>query len=102
MKLMAKTVKDPIISLDTNNVTIQVTGTVTAYAIQLNTTLTPLFVLNLVGHITGKSGIFDFWIFQKNTKESSVSLSTGDQRQCPSVCHWNEAGRICRLEQVSC
>lgn len=47
MKLLVKTVKNPIINFEPNNVTVQATGTVTAYAIQPNATLTPLFVLNL-------------------------------------------------------
>ncbi|XP_067361286.1 bactericidal permeability-increasing protein-like isoform X1 [Channa argus] len=47
IKLLVKTVKTPIISFEPNNITIQATGTVTAYAIQPNTTLSPLFVLNL-------------------------------------------------------
>lgn len=47
MKLLVKTVKNPVITFEANNVTIQATGTVTAYAIQPNATLSPLFVLNL-------------------------------------------------------
>uniref|UniRef100_A0A8C9Z4Z9 Bactericidal permeability-increasing protein n=1 Tax=Sander lucioperca TaxID=283035 RepID=A0A8C9Z4Z9_SANLU len=47
MKLLVKTVKSPVITFQPNNVTVQATGTVTAYAIQANTTLSPLFVLNL-------------------------------------------------------
>uniref|UniRef100_A0AAT9K465 Bactericidal permeability-increasing protein n=1 Tax=Amphiprion clarkii TaxID=80970 RepID=A0AAT9K465_AMPCL len=47
MKLLVKTVKNPIITFEPNNVTIQATATVTAYAIQPNSTLSPLFVLNL-------------------------------------------------------
>ncbi|KAM7006326.1 bactericidal permeability-increasing protein-like isoform 1-T2 [Tautogolabrus adspersus] len=47
MKLLVKTVKNPVISFEPNNATVQATDTVTAYAIQPNATLTPLFVLNL-------------------------------------------------------
>lgn len=47
MKLLVKTVKNPIITFEPNNVTVQATATVTAYAIQPNATLSPLFVLNL-------------------------------------------------------
>ncbi|XP_060897379.1 bactericidal permeability-increasing protein-like [Labrus mixtus] len=47
MKLLVKTVKNPVISFEPNNATVQATATVTAYAIQPNATLTPLFVLNL-------------------------------------------------------
>lgn len=50
MKLLVKTAKNPEVNFEPNNVKAQVTGTVTAYAIQPNTTLTPLFILNLVGH----------------------------------------------------
>lgn len=48
MKLLVKTVKNPIITFQPNNVTVQATATVTAYAIQPNGTLSPLFVLNMV------------------------------------------------------
>lgn len=47
MKLLVKTAKTPVISFQPNNVTVQACGTVTAYAIQPNATLSPLFVLNL-------------------------------------------------------
>ncbi|XP_067361292.1 bactericidal permeability-increasing protein-like isoform X2 [Channa argus] len=47
IKLLVKTVKTPIISFQPNNITIQATGTVTAYAIQPTAILSPLFVLNL-------------------------------------------------------
>ncbi|XP_051804549.1 bactericidal permeability-increasing protein-like [Acanthochromis polyacanthus] len=47
MKLLVKTVKNPIVTFEPNNATIQATATVTAYAIQPNSTLSPLFVLNL-------------------------------------------------------
>ncbi|KAK2862586.1 hypothetical protein Q5P01_002119 [Channa striata] len=47
IKLLVKKVKTPIISFEPNNMNIQATGTVTAYAIQPNTALSPLFVLNL-------------------------------------------------------
>ncbi|XP_042262757.1 bactericidal permeability-increasing protein-like isoform X2 [Thunnus maccoyii] len=47
MKLLVKTVKSPAVTFEPNNMTVQATGTVTAYAIQRNTTLSPLFVLNL-------------------------------------------------------
>lgn len=48
MKLLVKTTRQPIISFQVNNVTLQASGTVTAYAIQPNTTLAPLFILNMV------------------------------------------------------
>ncbi|XP_070814632.1 bactericidal permeability-increasing protein [Chaetodon trifascialis] len=54
MKLMVKTVKSPVITFEPNNMTIQATGTVTAYAIQPNTTLTPLFVLNLEASVSAR------------------------------------------------
>ncbi|XP_076013104.1 bactericidal permeability-increasing protein-like [Genypterus blacodes] len=47
MKLLVKTDKDPLITFQPKSVTIQVVGTVTAYAIQANGTLSPLFVLNM-------------------------------------------------------
>uniref|UniRef100_A0A4W6D5U0 Bactericidal permeability-increasing protein n=1 Tax=Lates calcarifer TaxID=8187 RepID=A0A4W6D5U0_LATCA len=48
MKLLVQTVKPPVTTFEPNNLTVQASSTVTAYAIQPNTTLSPLFVLNLV------------------------------------------------------
>ncbi|GAA6233396.1 bactericidal permeability-increasing protein-like [Lates japonicus] len=47
MKLLVQTVKPPVTTFEPNNLTVQASSTVTAYAIQPNTTLSPLFVLNL-------------------------------------------------------
>ncbi|XP_036957423.1 bactericidal permeability-increasing protein-like [Acanthopagrus latus] len=47
MKLVVRTSKDPFVSFEPNSMTVNATGTVTAYAIQPNATLTSLFVLNL-------------------------------------------------------
>nr|BAM21038.1 bactericidal permeability increasing protein/lipopolysaccharide binding protein [Oplegnathus fasciatus] len=47
MKLLVKTAKNPVMTFEPNNMTVQATGTVTAYAIQPNATLSPLFILNL-------------------------------------------------------
>lgn len=55
MKLVVKTAKDPIASFEPNSMTVNATGTVTAYAIQPNGALTSLFVLNLVGYTAGMS-----------------------------------------------
>lgn len=49
MKLLVKTDKSPVVTFEPNSATAQATGTVTAYAIQPNNTLTPLFILKLVG-----------------------------------------------------
>ncbi|XP_034538340.1 bactericidal permeability-increasing protein-like [Notolabrus celidotus] len=54
MKLLVKTVKNPVITFEPNNVTIQTSGAVTAYAIQPNATLTPLFVLNLDSSVSAR------------------------------------------------
>ncbi|XP_023280522.1 bactericidal permeability-increasing protein-like [Seriola lalandi dorsalis] len=54
VKLQVKTVKDPVVTFEPNNATIQVTGSVTAFAIQPNSTLTPLFVLNLDTSVSTK------------------------------------------------
>lgn len=48
IKMLVKTSKDPVVTFEPDNMTIQAVGTVTAYAIQPNATLSPLFVLNLV------------------------------------------------------
>ncbi|XP_033938948.1 bactericidal permeability-increasing protein-like [Pseudochaenichthys georgianus] len=52
MKLLVKTVKTPVITFEPNNATVQSLSSVTAYAIQPNATLTPLFVLNLVSSVS--------------------------------------------------
>ncbi|KAG8007388.1 Bactericidal permeability-increasing protein [Nibea albiflora] len=54
MKLLVKTVKTPIITFEPSNVTVQATASVTAYAIQPNGTLTPLFVLNLDSSVSAQ------------------------------------------------
>ncbi|KAI4796213.1 hypothetical protein KUCAC02_029378, partial [Chaenocephalus aceratus] len=54
MKLLVKTVKTPVITFEPNNATVQSFSSVTAYAIQPNATLTPLFVLNLVSSVSAR------------------------------------------------
>ncbi|XP_068578225.1 bactericidal permeability-increasing protein-like [Cebidichthys violaceus] len=54
MKLLVKTVENPVITFEPNNATVQATCTVTAYAIQPNATLSPLFVLNLETSISAR------------------------------------------------
>ncbi|XP_035008446.2 bactericidal permeability-increasing protein-like [Hippoglossus stenolepis] len=54
MKLLVKTVKTPVITFVPKNVTTQASCTVTAYAIQPNTTLSPLFILNLETSVSGQ------------------------------------------------
>ncbi|KAM3877984.1 bactericidal permeability-increasing protein-like [Diretmus argenteus] len=52
MKLLVKPAKDPIVTFEPNNTTLQASGTVTAYAIQPNATLSPLFVLNMEASVS--------------------------------------------------
>ncbi|KAM6927536.1 bactericidal permeability-increasing protein-like [Xenentodon cancila] len=52
MKLLVKAERNPVITFEPNNMTVQATATVTAYAIQPNATLSPLFVLNLDTSVT--------------------------------------------------
>ncbi|XP_068598032.1 bactericidal permeability-increasing protein-like [Brachionichthys hirsutus] len=59
MKLLVKTVKNPIITFLPNNATVQASGTVTAYAIQPNATLTPLFILNLETSVSANAFVRD-------------------------------------------
>ncbi|KAK7128028.1 hypothetical protein R3I93_020578 [Phoxinus phoxinus] len=59
MKLLVETVKEPIIILEPNNMTVQAISTVTAYAIQPNSTLSPLFVLNLEGSVSADIYVTD-------------------------------------------
>lgn len=54
MKLLVKTAKNPVVTFEPNKVTVQATSTVTAYAIQPNTTLSPLFVLNLETSVSAR------------------------------------------------
>uniref|UniRef100_A0AAY5EHC6 Bactericidal permeability-increasing protein n=1 Tax=Electrophorus electricus TaxID=8005 RepID=A0AAY5EHC6_ELEEL len=50
MKLLVKAATAPTVTFAPNNVTLQANTTVTVYAIQPNTTLTTLFILNVVGN----------------------------------------------------
>ncbi|XP_073681951.1 bactericidal permeability-increasing protein-like [Garra rufa] len=52
IKLFVETVKEPLITFEPNNMTVEASSTVTAYAIQPNSTLSPLFVLNLKGSVS--------------------------------------------------
>lgn len=74
MKLLVKTANNPLIQFEPDKVTVQVNGTVTAYAIQANGTLTSLFILNLVGY---KAGILKAHMcaLQKHTKSLLILLS---------------------------
>ncbi|XP_068172218.1 bactericidal permeability-increasing protein-like [Antennarius striatus] len=59
MKLLVKTVKNPVITFLPNNATVQASGTVTAYAIQRNATLTPLFIIKLETSVSAKVFVRD-------------------------------------------
>lgn len=50
MKLLVEALEEPDISFEPSNATIQASSTVTAYAIQPNATLSPLFVLSVVSY----------------------------------------------------
>lgn len=50
IKLLLKTEETPQITFEPKNTTVQTNATITAYAIQPNGTLSPLFVLNVVCH----------------------------------------------------
>ncbi|XP_075951871.1 bactericidal permeability-increasing protein [Anarhichas minor] len=54
MKLLVKTAENPVTTFEPNNATVQATCTVTAYAIQPNATLSPLFVLNLESSVSAR------------------------------------------------
>jgi hypothetical protein len=51
MVLQVKTAKDPLFNIEANNVTVDAISSLTAYAILANTSLAPLFVLNVVGSL---------------------------------------------------
>lgn len=48
MKMLVKADKNPVVKFQPNVMTVDATATATAYAIQPNGTLSPLFVLNVV------------------------------------------------------
>lgn len=52
MELLVKMVETPMVTFEPNNATVQATATVTAYAIQPNSTLSPLFVLNMESSVS--------------------------------------------------
>ncbi|XP_013881055.1 bactericidal permeability-increasing protein [Austrofundulus limnaeus] len=52
IKLLLKTEENPQINFKPKNATLQTNATITAYAIQLNGTLSPLFVLNVESSIS--------------------------------------------------
>lgn len=52
MKLLVRAEKNPTITFQPKNATVDATATVTAYAIQPNGTLSPLFVLNLESSVS--------------------------------------------------
>ncbi|XP_010795238.1 bactericidal permeability-increasing protein-like, partial [Notothenia coriiceps] len=54
MKLLVKMSKAPVITFEPNNATVQSFASMTAYAIQPNAALTPLFVLNLVSSVSAR------------------------------------------------
>lgn len=99
MKLLVKTDKSPVVTFEPNRATVQATGTVTAYAIQPNSTLTPLFILNLVGYTTGIDHLVSSRELIKT--QTLYLVYTGHQRQRPTVPQWNEAGIIAYIKQVS-
>lgn len=99
MKLLVKTDKSPVVTFEPNNLIVQATGTMTAYAIQPNNTLTPLFILNLVGDTAGVNHLGSS---RKPVKTQTLYLVyTGHQRQRPSVSQRNEGGSIAYIKQVS-
>uniref|UniRef100_A0A665WEZ0 Bactericidal permeability-increasing protein n=1 Tax=Echeneis naucrates TaxID=173247 RepID=A0A665WEZ0_ECHNA len=57
VKMVVKTAKPPVITFQPNNATVQTIGTITAFAIQRNTTLSPLFVLNIDTSVSAKLSI---------------------------------------------
>lgn len=94
MKLLVKTANNPLLKFEPDKVTVQVNATVTAYAIQANSTLSPLFILNLVGY---KAGILKGHLCasEKTLKPSYFIVFIEVKCQCPSLCQWHEAGWSC-------
>ncbi|XP_053723754.1 bactericidal permeability-increasing protein-like [Synchiropus splendidus] len=57
IKLLVKNEQTPNIILDNNNATVQTVASVTAYAVQSNGTLSPLFILNMDASVSGNVSI---------------------------------------------
>ncbi|XP_006639508.2 bactericidal permeability-increasing protein [Lepisosteus oculatus] len=53
IELLVKSTKQPFVTFQTNNMTLQAVGSITAYAIQPNSTLTPLFILSVDASVSG-------------------------------------------------
>uniref|UniRef100_A0A3B3QAU4 Bactericidal permeability-increasing protein n=1 Tax=Paramormyrops kingsleyae TaxID=1676925 RepID=A0A3B3QAU4_9TELE len=78
MKLLLKTSTQPNVTFEPNNVTLQATGTLTAYAILPNTTLEPLFILNMDASVSGNfyiSGLKLVGSLQLNGFDMSLGTS---------------------------
>ncbi|XP_061583945.1 bactericidal permeability-increasing protein-like [Cololabis saira] len=77
MKLLVKAEKNPITTFEPNNMTIQATAAVTAYAIQPNGTLSPLFVLHLDTSVTANMVVSGMKLVGKvGLNKMSVTLGT--------------------------
>lgn len=100
MKLLVKASSNPVVRFDPNKVTVQANGTVTAYAIQPNATLTPLFILNLVGDTAGITNQHSCGLW-KTKMCSHLKFFAGDKRERPSVSQRDEVRRRANPEQVS-
>ncbi|KAJ3602221.1 hypothetical protein NHX12_029980 [Muraenolepis orangiensis] len=54
MELEVKAVKDPLITMEADKVTLEVISSLTAYAVQTNSSLSPLFVLNMGANVSAR------------------------------------------------
>ncbi|XP_024126054.1 bactericidal permeability-increasing protein [Oryzias melastigma] len=59
MKMLVKADKNPVVKFQPNTMTVDATATATAYAIQPNGTLSPLFVLNVETSVSGQMSVSD-------------------------------------------
>lgn len=108
VKLLVRASTNPVVRFEPGRVMLQVNGTVTAYAIQANGTLAPLFILNLVGgdtnRITNQLSSVLLRGRRKNnrvTSSSLLSFCTGDRCQHPGARQRDEASGRCDPQQVS-
>uniref|UniRef100_A0A8C7YA10 Bactericidal permeability-increasing protein n=1 Tax=Oryzias sinensis TaxID=183150 RepID=A0A8C7YA10_9TELE len=77
MKMLVKADKNPVVKFQPNVMTVDATATATAYAIQPNGTLSPLFVLNVDSSVSSQMSVSDLKLASRITlNKMSLSLGT--------------------------
>lgn len=99
MKLLVRAEKNPTITFQPKNATVEAAATVTAYAIQPNGTLSPLFVLNLVR--LSANEIKSHCLVGKKFLNTSDIVLVGEQCKCRRVCQRTDCRRTSHSQPVS-